>query len=1082
MTRPAKILIRIGVSLVAIIVVLIIAALIVVQTAWFQNFARTKIASLIEDSTGGRVEIGSFSFSLRHLSVNIKNFVLHGTEPPSAAPLLRIASLDAEVKLIPSFHHAIDLEHLGVTTPAANILVFPNGKTNIPTPKKKSTPSNNSGLKTVMDLAVKHFELTNGTIHFRQESIPVDVRGDNLAVVLRYDTKSPAYDGSLKLDPIVSQYGSGTPLTAHLNVPVRIEEDAVRIQNARLFTSQSNITLSADMEHMASPAITGKTSVHISIPEMEQSLNLRRPPMPDGAPSAADAQVAFTMDSNQIDVQTASLTLGESKLQASGKLKDPTGQGSLRFGGTLVLTQLAELTGASLQPQGNLFLDGKAQIDPNGGYTVTGKLNGPDLSAKNGAQRLGPVSIAASFRAVPNLLQLPGLSIRGFGGELLGKADLREMRRFAANLHVSEFDLQKLSHDLGYKPLGYSGRLSGDLTANGDLKAKGMSGDTANLLLRVTGGNSGIPVNGRIHAEFSGRTETVSLERSYLTLPHTRLELAGVLGHHLNLNLLSKNLHDFAPVLASASSNNANPQAMPITMQGGTAVVDANVDGPMRSPEIAATAQMTNFAVQGRTFDKFSASLHATAGDARLTQGILQRQSLQAQFNGGIGLSYWKTTPQSPLHVSASIHNAALEDLVALAGQKDKPIAGTLNASANVTGTLGNPLGNATVDVSNATVYGEAVQQAKLALRFSDQLVQLQPLEVTSGAAQLTASAIYKHPKDSLSNGHLQFNVATNTISLAQLKALESRRPGVGGTVQLSADVAADIVSDGKSRSILPRAINADLSAKGLKDKADNYGDLTASAKTTNQTVTFGLQSNLAGSRTDVNGSAQLVDGYPLNLDASIHSLNLEKVLLLARRPDVPVQGTLSATAHIEGPLKIPQGDMSVNLTKAVVYGEPINSLNGQLVYETNRARIPDFRLDLPAGSLRFNGDYTHPAGNFQQGTLTLRAVSESLKVGELHTIQQMRPGLKGTLRLLADIDTGVDLPNKKNPLTIKKLDTTLNADAIEYNGQNFGSFDLSTKTTGSRVALTLNSDLAQASLKGQGDVALSPGYPCKPH
>src|SRR6185312_3356310 len=100
------------------------------------------------------------------------------------APLLRVASLDAEVKLIPSFHHAIDLEHLGINKPAANILVFPNGKTNIPTPQKKSKPSNNSGLKTMVDLAVKHFELTDGTIHFRQESIPVDVRGDTLSVLL----------------------------------------------------------------------------------------------------------------------------------------------------------------------------------------------------------------------------------------------------------------------------------------------------------------------------------------------------------------------------------------------------------------------------------------------------------------------------------------------------------------------------------------------------------------------------------------------------------------------------------------------------------------------------------------------------------------------------------------------------------------------------------------------------------------------------------------------------------------------------------------------------------------------------------
>jgi translocation and assembly module TamB len=1080
MTRPARILIKIGVSLVAIVIVLIIAALITVQTAWFQNFARNKIASLIENSTGGRVEIGSFSFSLRHLSVTIKNFVLHGTEPPTAAPLLRVASLDAEVKLIPSFHHAIDLEHLGVTKPEANILVFPNGKTNLPTPKTKSKSSNQSGLKTVVDLAVKHFELTNGAIHFRQESIPVDMRGDNLAVILRYDTKSPAYDGSLKLDPIISQYRSGTPLTAHLNVPVRIEEDAVRIQNARLFTNDSNISLSATMEHMAAPAVTGKANMHLSVPEIERTLNMPHRSLPAGVPTAADAQLAFAIDSRRIDVQTASLTLGESNLHASGVLKDPTGRGSLQFQGQLALSQLAIISGMSLQPQGNLFLDGNARIDPEGRYTVAGNLNGPNLTAKNGAQKLGPVSIATSFHAVPNLLELPGLNIHGFGGELLGKAELRDARQLAADFHLSGLDLQKLSHDFGYKPLGYSGRISGDLTAGGDIKAKGMSGYTANLLLQVAGGNSGIPVNGRVHAELSGKTETVSLERSYVALPHTRIDLAGVLGQHLNLNLLSKDLHDFAPLLASASSDNSKSQTMPVAMQGGTATIDANIDGPLRSPAIAATAQMSNFTVEGRRFDKFAADLRATASGASVTQGLLQRQNLQAQFSGGIGLSHWTTTPQSPLHVNASIHNGKLEDLVALAGQQDNPITGTLNASANVSGTLSNPLGDATANVMNATAYGEPIQHANLAAHFSDQLIQLQPVQIVSGATQLTASATYSHLKDSLSNGHLQLNVATNTFSLSELKALESRRPGVAGTVQLTADVAADVVSSGKSTSILPRAINANLSARGLKDNAGSYGDLTASAKTTNQTVTFGLKSDLAGSTTDVNGAAQLVDGYPVNLDASVRSLNLEKALLLARRPDIPVQGILSATAHVQGPLKTPRGNLSLNLAKAVLYGEPITSLNGQLAYEANRAQISDFRLNLPAGSLQLNGDYTHPPDDFRQGMLTLHATTDALRVGEIHTVQQMRPGLKGTLRLLADISTGVNLENKQNPLAIKKLDTTLNADAIQYNAQNFGSFHLTTKTSGPRVTLTLNSDLAQASLKGQGDVALTSGYPAQ--
>ncbi len=114
---------------------LVIASILIVRTAWFANFVRDKIIAVTEESTGGVVEIGSFQFDWMHLTARIRNFVLHGTEPKTADPLARIALLEVHLKLFAGLKHAVDLQYLGIDQPQVNLMVFPDGTTNIPQPK-----------------------------------------------------------------------------------------------------------------------------------------------------------------------------------------------------------------------------------------------------------------------------------------------------------------------------------------------------------------------------------------------------------------------------------------------------------------------------------------------------------------------------------------------------------------------------------------------------------------------------------------------------------------------------------------------------------------------------------------------------------------------------------------------------------------------------------------------------------------------------------------------------------------------------------------------------------------------------------
>ncbi|MGH9624949.1 MAG: hypothetical protein ACRD4G_11510, partial [Bryobacteraceae bacterium] len=79
MSRPARIAAKAAAWIIGVIVVLLIAAYLALHTPWFSNYVRGKIASTVEQSTGAKVEVGSFHMDWTSLTFHIRNFVIHGT-------------------------------------------------------------------------------------------------------------------------------------------------------------------------------------------------------------------------------------------------------------------------------------------------------------------------------------------------------------------------------------------------------------------------------------------------------------------------------------------------------------------------------------------------------------------------------------------------------------------------------------------------------------------------------------------------------------------------------------------------------------------------------------------------------------------------------------------------------------------------------------------------------------------------------------------------------------------------------------------------------------------------------------------
>ena len=192
----------------------------------------------------------------------------------------------------------------------------------------------------------------------------------------------------------------------------------------------------------------------------------------------------------------------------------------------------------------------------------------------------------------------------------------------------------------------------------------------------------------------------------------------------------------------------------------------------------------------------------------------------------------------------------------------------------------------------------------------------------------------------------------------------------------------------------------ANVSARGLQFDRQNFGDATLDVRSAGQTVRYQLASTFAGSNIRVTGNTDLQQDYQTTLDASISNLPIERALAAAQRTDIPVKGTLSATAHISGTKDEPTGSIDLNLTNAVLDQEPVNRLQVRASYETQRAVLEQCDIVAPGGQLALTAEFDHPKDNLQAGQIRFHLNDSRIDLARVHAIQASKPGLNGTVQM----------------------------------------------------------------------------------
>ncbi|HTX36983.1 MAG TPA: translocation/assembly module TamB domain-containing protein [Bryobacteraceae bacterium] len=1068
MSRAARIVRNTAIGVALVVVAVIGAALLIVHTSRFQDWARQRIVAAVAEATGGKTEIGSLVLDAAHLHARIANLVIHGSEPSGTAPFVRIAQIDLTARLF-SEGRILAISYLGVQQPEVNVLVYPDGSTNMPTPKP-SAPSKTTPLETIVDLAIGHFELAQGNLTLNDHKQPLDITANNLRAQLWYRVLQADYTGRLSMEPVYVVSGRNTPVTYRITMPLALARNRIGIDGTTIATASSRLSVNGSLENLRQPEFSGRVDGWVTLADLDHTLGLNLDASARGLPDVLQLNVNASASAQQIRVASLALDWGRSQLQAGGNLKG--GGGSLQFQGSVDLAEFARLARLTIQPQGSLLLNGDASLNAANSYRISGHMATRDLALRQGSLRVPSAAISTDVLAEPASLKLNELHVAAFGGEFSGSATLQDFAHYHLAGGLRNFDIQGLAQLAGER-LPYSGTLSGPVQATGDLHVPGTRSIEAQANLAISPGTRGIPLRGRLEGVYQGASDNLRIENSTLELPHTRVALAGSTDHGLRIALVTTDLHD---LLAAAPG--AGPS--PVALASGQAGFTGTVTGSLHVPRIAGQVSATHFQVEGRPFTSAAADVAASPSGLSVANGTLARGAMSAAFSGSVGMHAWKPGPHEPLAVDLSLQNGDVADLLAMAGQPPAGYSGAVTAAAHVTGTVGDPAGSVALHAAQGTLAGEPFDRLDAQIGLTDRLATIQQASLVAGNARVDLTGRFQHPRDSFTEGSLQASLRTNQVDLAKLPRL----PETSGQLQLTAAVAGSlgpVPGDPAQTEFLVSSVQADASVRTLRYQGQPYGDFQTTIQTSGQTATTNLTSNFAGSNVRVRAATQLVPGYPTTAEAQVAGLPVERVLAIAGHGDIPVSGKLSATAQMRGtlahPLASPEGSATLDLTGATVDGQPLDRLQAQATSTAQTLDLTRFEAVSGPSHIALTARFDHPAGQFDAGTLQFHIENGHLDLARLRSVQNARPGLAGTVEIAAD-GSAVASPGAP-PFRLTNVNANISAAHVAAQGKNLGGFTLAAHTAAAnRVDFILNSDLAGATIQAHGTGQLGANYP----
>ncbi len=1020
MTRLNHTVKRTAAAIAVIVPVLAITAALVFQSGWFQERVRERIVKELEYGSGGRAELGNFSFNWRGLEATVSPLILHGTESAAEPPLLRVEKVTIGLRVISALERRVDLASIRLDHPSVYVAIYPDGKTNLPVPR--AAQDKTSWGAYVIDLAVGRYEVVDGVVTFDDRQLPVNLRGEDLRVSMTFARGARRYQGELASRHLHLAIPLATPVEFDTTGSFTLERDRLSFTRLRVASGQTRVDLTGSLSGLRAPS--GEFHVKALVAARDAVAMFNLPLQPAGSVAAdgtltvslgpdpgftlraqATARgLGYTRGNINIRNATASAalvwnpdgaTLRNFAVEASGaRFTGSATVGSdarLQLEGDFENLQLSDALGAVTDRQmpWAANLAGNVRLDTAPGWTGVDLDATADVIPITGVRTIaGQVAFhynqeSGSLRFGDSRLQTGSTSV-GFSGDPAESLDVQAQSANLADVlpALALLDVkvpQPLPLELHGGQISFNGQISGGL------KNPALHGNAS-----LTQASIHVP-DGQSHGfdRFSARVDASASEISLygIDLARGMTQLQG----DATLTARGGRFEDGTVSARFDLHNAALPElikeaGLTADIRGTATALSARISGTLRNPEADVALDVAHPAAFGQELDRVRGNLHYASGSVRFTNGeatlgpgrlTFSGQYQSAASQAGTGMPETRVWTRGDLTLDANVQSleiARVQELRSLVpslqGRLDGKftIAGRMEPGAFRVREI-----NGQAAASRLNVYAEALGDvnmtaethgADLTLRanakFRDAAVQGQGTWRLEG--DLPGSATLRFSRLSVGSLH-------DLVMIGASAQEKSSPPPFQGFVEGGATVRLPLLHPGQFQGELRidtlqfMPLPAQLSRISRPEIATAEDLVLKNA----QPVVIGISAREArvqsASFTARDTNLEVSGTVPLDPSAGADltvkgGVNLAILQLL--NPELLARGSATVSTSIRGSLRDPQVNGRLEVKNASLYlgdlPSGVDSANGAVLFDRNRATLENLVAETGGGRIAFTG------------------------------------------------------------------------------------------------------------------------------
>ena len=229
---------RLDLFVTVLLFVLFVSLALYLSSDAFRDVVRRKVVAELERTTGGKVELQSFTWRLSRLEFEAKGLTIHGLEGPGQIPYVHADRLYAQAQIISLFSRKFGVKSVTIDHPVIHLIVYADGTTSQPRPK---ISNEQNVVESLFDLAVGHLQLNNGELLVNDRKIPFELAGEKFNAGMKYLRSDESYEGNASIASLSMHYGDFQPLHGDLDVQFLLRRSQAEIKALKFNSGRSTL-------------------------------------------------------------------------------------------------------------------------------------------------------------------------------------------------------------------------------------------------------------------------------------------------------------------------------------------------------------------------------------------------------------------------------------------------------------------------------------------------------------------------------------------------------------------------------------------------------------------------------------------------------------------------------------------------------------------------------------------------------------------------------------------------------------------------------------------------------------------------